>query len=233
MRRLYLVAALVFLATPAAAQSPCATMTSPAAIIACEQERAGGPEAMHESKPDHAQVTLTVLRQSAASLNAAGIPGGPWGVLVKTSGANCKGYSCDIICTGNGSTQKQWDVFVGVHETSRPTWNGPLPTITVRPCEFVAGHTPPTPIPDPTPVPAPTPAPDLSDILARLSALERELAAVQRDTADIRNVIRAETNDIRAILKTLPSAGALPLYTGKGLFGVRVISRPCNPDECK
>ena len=44
--------------------------------------------------------------------NAAGVSGGPFGILEKASGNNCGGYSCDIICSGQGNAQKQWDVLI-------------------------------------------------------------------------------------------------------------------------
>lgn len=167
-------------------QSPCAKLTNPAAIVACEQARAGGAAAMHESAPKHRTVTVTVLRQTAASLNAAGIPGGPFGILVKTGGENCDGYSCDIICAGNGAAQRQWDVFGSVHEASTPGWDGPLSPIAVRPCEFVAGVPPdpgppvepPVTPPDPTPAPV---CPDLSAVTQRLAVVESELRAVREE----------------------------------------------------
>lgn len=209
------------------AQSPCTSLLTPRDVVACEQARQGGANAMHASRPDHENVTLTVLRQTAASLNARGFDGGPFGVLVKDGGTNCSGYACDIICAGQGASQRQWDVFGDVNGASSPDWSGPLDPIVVRPCEFVAGVPPTVP---PTP---PTPAPDLTEILKRLDAIEQSVAALKGDTTDIRAVLAAESRDIRAIIAALPPAGAvdcsqLPTYRGSAWFG-SVISRP----QCK
>lgn len=224
-------AILLFVAlavTPAAAQSPCATLTNPAAIVACEQERAGGAAAMHESRPDHRAVTVTVLRQAAASLNAAGIAGGPFGILVKTGGENCDGYSCDIICSGNGSAQRQWDVFAAVHQASTPGWDGPLSTIAIRPCEFVAGV---TPSPGPGPTPIPQPAVDLTPVLAKLDALSAQVGALQAKLdASAIDAANAATRalSILDLIKQWPPPGAVTLPPYKGsLFGISIVSKPC------
>jgi hypothetical protein len=76
------------------------------------------------------------LRQVSRDLNRAGISGGPFGILVKPSGHNCHGYSCDIICSGNGGGQRQWDVIVDAGGTSGITWSEVGPGLTVRPCEI-------------------------------------------------------------------------------------------------
>ena len=76
------------------------------------------------------------LRQAARDLTKAGISGGPFGILVKTSGSNCNGYSCDIICSGNGGSQRQWDVLIDSGGTNGLTWHEVGPGQTVRPCEI-------------------------------------------------------------------------------------------------
>ncbi len=217
MGPIYAPAVLDAASPPPVVQSPCSTKTSPEAIVACEQARAGGAAAMHEGAPNYRGVTLTILRQTAASLNAAGIPGGPFGVLVKTGGENCDGYSCDIICAGNGSSQRQWDVFSAVHQESKPGWGGPLATITVRPCEFVAG-VPPVPVPSPTPEPI-----DLKPILNRIAALEQQLGDLRAQDADLRALLAASDADLRKVIAALPVGAVpcdkLPLYRGSGWFG--------------
>jgi hypothetical protein len=53
---------------------------------------------------------------------------------VKESGNNCGGYSCDIICAGQGSSQKQWDVLV---DEKYARWGSPIGDgQRVRPCEI-------------------------------------------------------------------------------------------------
>jgi hypothetical protein len=77
------------------------------------------------------------LRLSARDINASGTAGGPWGVLVKTSGSNCNGYSCDILCLGNGAGQVQRDVLIDAEGAQIPIWGDPKSgsQIAVRPCE--------------------------------------------------------------------------------------------------
>lgn len=73
------------------------------------------------------------IYRSVIDFNASGIPGGPYGRLVKNSGNNCGGYSCDIICVGQGSGQLQYDVLIA---ENIPTWGAPLsgPGIRVDVC---------------------------------------------------------------------------------------------------
>ena len=73
------------------------------AILVCNRARYTG--FMSSSQ------VVAFLTQSAKDLNAAGISGRPFGILVKDGGYNCNGYSCDILCAGNGSGQRQWDVL--------------------------------------------------------------------------------------------------------------------------
>jgi hypothetical protein len=107
---------------------PC-NASSPSAIVACEREKYGF---MSTSE------IVAFLNAVASSLNRNGIADGPFGVLRKTSGNQCGGYSCDIICAGNGSAQKQWDVLVDADGAQRPTWSGPetVPHIRIDVCEI-------------------------------------------------------------------------------------------------
>ena len=93
-----------------------------------------GPPKRRRRKPPGENSTLP--RAIAVNLNAEGIEGGPFGVLVKTTGNNCLGYSCDIICSGQGDEQRQWDVFVASEETADPVWREVLGGIAIRPCEI-------------------------------------------------------------------------------------------------
>jgi hypothetical protein len=81
---------------------------------------------------------VSFLRAVARSLNRNGIDGGPFGILRKRSGNNCGGYSCDIICAGQGSSQRQWDVLGDAEGAQTPTWSGPktVPNIRVDVCEI-------------------------------------------------------------------------------------------------
>lgn len=211
MRTLVFIVVALFLSAPVSAQSP-------DRIVA--EERAKYTTAQMQD----AATVVAFLRGVAARLNAAGIDGGPFGILVKTGGHNCHGYSCDIICAGNGSGQRQWDVLVDVGGASTPIWQGPLSQIAVRPCEVGAN-----PEPQPNPPAPPVPGPDpLEELRARVTVLERQMSGVLLDTADIRAVLAAEVADIRKIIAALPSV-ELPLYRGS-LWGIKITSRPC--PEC-
>ena len=83
------------------------------AIVQCERAKYGFMNA--------AQI-VEFLAAVADSLNRNGIEGGRFGLLIKESGNQCNGYSCDIICSGNGSGQRQWDVLSDVDGTQGPMW---------------------------------------------------------------------------------------------------------------
>jgi hypothetical protein len=84
----------------------------------------------------HGQM-LDFLRNVVRSLNRNGIGGGPFGLLRKQSGTNCGGYSCDVICAGQGSGQRQYDVLGDIEGDQTPGWSGPhtLPDIRIDVCE--------------------------------------------------------------------------------------------------
>jgi hypothetical protein len=101
-------------------------LTDPLSILQCNKEPYPGQL--------HGSTAVAFLRASARDMNAAGVPGGPFGLLVKTSGNNCDGYSCDIICAGQGGSQRQYDVLM---DETWPAWNLVDPgTQVVRPCEI-------------------------------------------------------------------------------------------------
>lgn len=153
-----------------------------------------------------------------------------WGLLTKSAGENnYEGYAVDAIV--HRDTLAVFDIISGTETPgARAAWTGPQPRrphnvyvapipLTASEMAFLGGGSAPTP--ESTPIPQP-PVVDLSAILARLDALEAESAAIKRDTADIRNVIAAESKDLRAIIAAIP----FPIYKGS-VFGIAVISRPC------
>ncbi len=77
------------------------------------------------------------LKATVRSLNRNGISGAPFGILRKSGGHNCGGYSCDVICSGNGNGQRQWDVLGDIEGDQVPGWRGPnrVPDIRVDTCE--------------------------------------------------------------------------------------------------
>lgn len=114
---------------PGPAPGGLCTGTNPEAIVACERAKWG-----HMSHND----MFAFMRSVAQSMNRNGISGGPFGILRKESGANCNGYSCDILCAGQGNSQRQWDVLGDIDGAQSPGWRGPLtvPGIRVDVCEI-------------------------------------------------------------------------------------------------
>jgi hypothetical protein len=94
---------------------PC-NSSSPEAIVKCERAKYG-----HMSHGQMNQLLIAITR----SLNRNGIGGGPFGILRKQSGTNCNGYSCDVICAGQGGSQRQWDVLGDIEGDQSPGWGGP------------------------------------------------------------------------------------------------------------
>jgi hypothetical protein len=107
---------------------PC-NSSNPQTIVECERAKYG-----HMSSSQ----TVQFLRSTAASLTRNGISGGPFGILRKGSGSSCNGYSCDIICSGQGNAQRQWDVLSDAEGAQNPSWSGPstVPNIRVDVCEI-------------------------------------------------------------------------------------------------
>ncbi|HVL67872.1 MAG TPA: hypothetical protein VM364_11465 [Vicinamibacterales bacterium] len=107
---------------------PCDS-SNPDWIVQCERAKYG--------YMDRNQI-LDFLRATARSLNRNNIGGGPYGILRKTSGNQCNGYSCDIICAGQGTAQRQHDVLVDVEHTQGAGWGPPhvWPNIRVDVCDI-------------------------------------------------------------------------------------------------
>ncbi len=107
--------------------TPC-NAPDPLKIVECERAKYG-----HMS---HSQM-LDFLRATTQSLNRNGISGAPFGLLRKSGGDNCNGYSCDVICSGQGNSQRQWDILGDVDGSQWPGWGGPnsVPNIRVDVCE--------------------------------------------------------------------------------------------------
>jgi len=103
------------------------TPTEPLPILKCNRSKY--PD--NWSKSD----MLSFLKRSARDFNSRGVSGGPFGILRKTSGNQCGGYSCDILCVGQGKSQKQYDVLI---DEDRPTWGSPkvYPNIRIDTCDI-------------------------------------------------------------------------------------------------
>ena len=78
-------------------------------------------------------VTLTALKEIAAELKA--------GIYVKTSGNNCGGYSCDIICFADG---RGFDVFGDWDNRALPQW-GSVANLDKNKCQLITVIEPPPP----------------------------------------------------------------------------------------
>jgi hypothetical protein len=117
--------------SPTPTPSPGAACNSgnPEAIIKCERAKYG-----HMSSSQ----TVDFLRASAKSLNRNAIAGAPFGILRKSGGSSCNGYSCDIICAGQGTAQQQYDVLGDAEGAQDPGWGPPktYPNIRVDVCEI-------------------------------------------------------------------------------------------------
>lgn len=100
-------------------------------IVECQRSKFG-------AGPLSSGQLLSMMRAIARDLNAGGLSGGPFGILRKTSGSNCGGYSCDIICAGQGNAQRQYDALGDAEGSASPGWSGPhtVPDIRVDICEI-------------------------------------------------------------------------------------------------
>ena len=107
---------------------PC-NSSSALKIVECERAKYG--------RMSHSQMA-DLMRNVARSLNRNAIPEGPFGMLRKGSGTNCNGYSCDVLCAGQGGGQKQWDVLSDIEGAQAASWAGPhtVPHIRIDVCEI-------------------------------------------------------------------------------------------------
>lgn len=114
---------------PAPAPGGSCVLSTGIDIITCNRARYSGT--MSSSQ------IVSFLSQSAKDLTAAGINGAPFGLLVKTGGNQCDGYSCDILCSGNGPGQRQWDVLGDSDGAQFPVFAElPFSHIVVRQCNI-------------------------------------------------------------------------------------------------
>jgi hypothetical protein len=114
--------------TSASSASSC-TSSSPEAVVRCERAKFG-----HMDREQLVQF----LKSVAATLNRSAVGGGPYGVLRKEIGNQCSGYSCDIVCAGDGTSQRQHDVLLDAEGSQEPVWGAPetWPHIRVDICEI-------------------------------------------------------------------------------------------------
>jgi len=115
--------------TPGGGGGGACTNTTQIGIVTCRRNQFSGHMDAGQS--------LVFLKGIASDLNKAGTWGAGYGLLRKTSGASCGGYSCDIICRGAGTSQQQWDVLGDSDGAQTPNWGGPsgYPGIRVDSCD--------------------------------------------------------------------------------------------------
>jgi len=107
----------------------CSNLAEPFNIVACRRAQGGA-----HMTPDQ---VLLFEKRVASDLNKSSIGGGPYGLLRKSAGQSCGGYSCDIVCSGSGAGQRQWDILLDSDGVQTPLWSGPhtLPNIRVDACD--------------------------------------------------------------------------------------------------
>ena len=99
--------------------------STPISIVKCQRSKYG-----HMSSGQIVQFLIA----TAKDLTAHGVSGAPFGIAVKTGGHNCLGFSCDILCSGNGSSQRQWDVLGDAEGKQTPGFSE-VGTVAVRTCQ--------------------------------------------------------------------------------------------------
>ena len=106
------------------------TSATQVGIVTCRRNQFG-------AHMDPGQVVV-FLKGVASDLNRVGTWGGGYGLLRKTNGSSCGGYSCDIICQGTGTSQKQFDILVDSDGSQGPIWSGPAtyPNIRADSCDL-------------------------------------------------------------------------------------------------
>jgi hypothetical protein len=111
---------------PAPPGGPC-NSNNAETIVSCERAKYG--------RMSHSQM-FTFMQSVAQSLNRNSISGGPFGILRKGGGENCNGYSCDVVCAGQGGGQRQWDVLGDIDGAQTPGWGPIQGAIRVDVCEI-------------------------------------------------------------------------------------------------
>ena len=113
----------------APAGASCSSLTEPFNIVACRRAQFGA-----HMTPDQ---VLVFEKRVASDLNKSSIGGGPYGLLRKSAGQICGDYSCDVLCSGSGDGQRQWDILLDSDGEQTPVWSGPhtSPNIRVDVCD--------------------------------------------------------------------------------------------------
>jgi hypothetical protein len=114
---------------PAPGGSCSSLAANPQQVVACRRAQYGSRISASQAP--------SLLRAIAQDLNS-GTSSSFYGLLRKTSGNNCGGFACDIVCARNGSNH--WDVLVdgpdasaGYAGTASPSWQ-PKGSISASAC---------------------------------------------------------------------------------------------------
>lgn len=106
------------------------------------------------------------------------------GILIKTTGNNCLGYSCDIVCFANGD---HFDVLAAEEGAASPTWNF-VGKIDPSRCELITSA--PKPIPEPEPEPEPEVESVQSLLKLMLLVLDEVVENQQTQTEELKKAIQ-------------------------------------------
>ena len=126
--------------TPAPVVSTPTTPTTPNTGAACDSSNPDTIIKCERAKYGYMSTSqmYNFLVASAKSLNRNGISGSPFGILRKSGGSSCNGYSCDIICAGQGTAQRQYDVLGDAEGAQVAGWGSAktYPDIRVDVCDI-------------------------------------------------------------------------------------------------
>ncbi len=104
-------------------------------ILSCDAEAVVRAERAKYNQPTREEI-LDLLKTVARTLNQQNCANVDFGILRKSGGNQCGGYSCDVICAGQGNEQHQWDVLRDAGGTSDPTWSHIEGSIRIDVCEI-------------------------------------------------------------------------------------------------
>jgi hypothetical protein len=126
--------------TPAPVVTPPTTPTTPNSGAACNSSNPDTIVKCERAKYGYMSTSqlYSFLVASAKSLNRNGISGSPFGILRKSGGSSCNGYACDIICAGQGTAQRQYDVLGDAEGAQVAGWGSAktYPDIRVDVCDI-------------------------------------------------------------------------------------------------
>lgn len=121
--------------------------------------------------PGNRVITLQALKEIASDPVIRG------GILVKKTGNNCGGYSCDIVCYQD---KRYADVFIDWENTARASWNVKISSTELGNRCIMQGSTP-----------EPIPPTDCSPQEETIRLLRGQVAALQKENQQLKLTISA------------------------------------------